>query len=195
MTTTEWKLSELLAVKSFNLTTSGNPATINSLKGEATQFNGIDDGVFIDANPISGLSQFTVEMIIYPESGGQFEQRFLHCGFSQSDRMLLELRSTDDKQWYFDAFIATGESSLALIDKEKLHPSDEWHHVAFVIDNGNISSYVNGIKEVEGKMNLTPIQGGQTSLGVRQNKISWFKGTIYSLKITPAVLQPEQFSK
>jgi len=195
MAATEWKLSELLAVKPFNLTTSGNPLKIISSKREVIQFNGIDDGIFIDNNPISGLSQFTVEMIFYPESGGQFEQRFLHCGFPQSDRLLLELRSTDEKQWYLDAFILTGESSMALIDKDKLHPSDEWHHVAFVIDNGNISSYVNGIKECEGKMNLTPRQGGQTSFGARQNKISWFKGAIDRLKITPAVLQPDQFLK
>jgi hypothetical protein len=195
MTTTEWKISEVFSTKSFNLTTSGNPLKKSSPKGEVIQFNGIDDGIFINDNPISGLSQFTVEMIFYPESGGQFEQRFLHCGHSQSDRLLLELRSTEDKQWYFDAFISTGESSLALIDKEKLHPSDEWHHVAFVIDNGKISSFVNGIKECEGEMNLTPMRGGQTSFGVRQNKISWFKGAIERLKITPAVLQPEQFLK
>lgn len=195
MNITEWKLSEILEQKKFGLTTTGNPKLIDSPYGKAVRFDGIEDGIFIDTNPLIGLNSFTVEMIFYPESGGEFEQRFLHCGLTQSDRLLLELRSTEDKNWYFDSFIATGESSQVLIDKEKLHASDEWHHVAFVIDNGNLTSYVNGVKELTGKMELTPFQNGQTSFGVRQNKISWFKGTIYSLKVTPSVLTPDKFTK
>jgi hypothetical protein len=44
--------------------------------------------------PLAGLEQFTVEMIYNPYSGGNFEQRFLHCGEANGDRLLLELRST-----------------------------------------------------------------------------------------------------
>lgn len=195
MKITEWKLSEIFEQKQFGLTFSGNPKLIDSPYGNAVRFDGKEDGIFIEANPLIGLNSFTVEMIFFPESGGEFEQRFLHCGLTQSDRLLLELRSTEDKSWYFDAFIATGESSHVLIDKEKLHKSDEWHHVAFVIDNGNLTSYVDGVIELTGKMELNPFTSGQTSFGVRQNKISWFKGAIYSLKVTPSALTPENFMK
>ena len=144
---------------------------------------------------LTGLEKFTVEAILQPKSGGQFEQRFLHFGLVTEDRMLLELRSTEERQWYFDAFIATGQSSLVLIDKEKLHPSDHWQHTAFVIDSGKLTSYVNGVKELEGTTTVTPMKAGQTSIGVRQNKISWFKGSIYSIKVTPEALIPERFTK
>ena len=195
METVEWKISELLETKSFGLTTSGNPAIVDSPYGKAVRFNGVDDGIFLNTNPIIGLDKFTIEAIFLPESGGQFEQRFLHFGLVTEDRMLLELRSTEEKHWYFDAFIATGQSSLVLIDKEKLHPSDTWQHTAFIIDGGNLTSYVNGVKELKGKTSVTPMKSGQASIGVRQNKISWFKGSIYSIKVTPEALTPERFTK
>ncbi len=132
-------------------------------------------------------------MLFNPGSGGQFEQRFLHCGLVQSDRLLLELRCTEQNQWYFDAFLATGESSLTLADKDKLHPSDNWYHAAFVIDNGNLISYINGNKELEEKMDFIPMKEGVTSFGMRQNQISWFKGMIYNLRITDTALKQDQF--
>ncbi len=195
MKTIEWKISGLLESKNFGLTLSGNPAIVDSPYGKAVNFNGMNDGIFLNVNPILGLEQFTVEAIFKPESGGQFEQRFLHLGLMQEDRLLLEIRATEEKQWYYDAFIATGKSSLALVDKEKLHPLDNWHHVAFVINKGYLVSYVNGIEELNGKTDITPMKSGQASIGVRQNKISWFRGAIYNIKITPTALSPGNFSR
>jgi len=40
---------------------------------------------------------------------------------------------------------------------------------------------------------MTPIQTGQSSIGVRQNKVSWFKGAIYQLRISPEALSPNDF--
>jgi len=191
----EWKISEILESKGLGLTLAGNPAIIDSPYGKAVHFNGIDDGMFLEVNPIIGVNNFTIEAVFHPDSGGSFEQRFLHLGMDKEDRLLLETRTTESNQWYFDAYIATGASSSPLVDKEKLHPADKWHHVAFVIDDGNLTSYVNGIKELTNKTVLTPMQSGRTSIGVRQNKINWFKGSIYNIRITHAALAPEQFTK
>jgi hypothetical protein len=141
------------------------------------------------------MNQFTIEAIFHPESGGSFEQRFLHLGMDKEDRLLLETRTTENNLWYLDAFIATGAAANPLFDKENCIRSIDGHHVAFVIDNGYLTSYVDGIREMADKTVLTPMQGGRTSIGVRQNKISWFKGSIYSIKITDTVLAPEQFTK
>ena len=41
-----------------------------------------------------------------------------------------------------------------------------------------------------------PIIGeGFTSVGVRQNKVNWFKGDIYKLRFTPKALKPSEFLK
>lgn len=54
-------------------------------------------------------SHFTIEVIIQPASGGNFVQRFLHCGEVQGDRVMFELRSTLTN-WHFNAFIKAGDS-------------------------------------------------------------------------------------
>jgi hypothetical protein len=195
MAASEWKFGELFDLKKFDMTVDGYPQIVDSKYGKAIRFNGIDDGIIFHNNPLIGYNQFTIEMIFYPESGGQFEQRFLHCGSVQGDRLLFELRSTENNQWYFDAFLASGELSMPLIDKEKLHPSDEWYHAAFVVDRGKLTSYINGEKELEGEINFDKFNDGATSIGMRQNKISWFKGMIYNLRVTDAVLQPDHFTK
>jgi hypothetical protein len=52
---------------------------------------------------------------------------------------------------------------------------------------------VNGKRELEGKIDSSVVNGGSTSIGVRQNKLNWFKGSIYEIRITPSALQPSSF--
>jgi hypothetical protein len=156
------------------------------------RFNGTDDGIFVEAMPISGLEQFTIEVILRPESGGNFEQRFLHIGEVNGDRVLFELRSIPEG-WYLDGYIRNGDQQCTLIDPKRVYPSDAWYHTAYVVDHGNISTWVNGKKELEGKIDLTPLKTGKTSIGVRQNEVSWFRGTIYKIRITPKALPPDKF--
>ncbi len=191
---TEWILSDFLENAQKGITVTGNPETVKYRNKKAVAFNGTDDAIFLEEMPLAGLEQFTVEMIYNPYSGGNFEQRFLHCGEANGDRLLLELRSTPGG-WYFDAFIKIGENGVTLIEPALLHPHDQWYHVAYVIDKGRLETWINGKKELEGYMALTPVNSGQTSIGVRQNKVSWFKGAIYKIRITPQALGPEKFMK
>lgn len=191
-TTTEWQLSNFVSTKTLSVQILGSPQVISCKYGNALHFNGIDDGIFLDQMPLTGLSQFTIEVLFYPESGGNFEQRFFHCGEVRGDRVLLELRSTS-KDWYFDAFINSGEQKKTLIDSTRLHPLDQWYNVAYVVDHGKLTTYINGKKELEGQIALTPLETGKTSLGVRQNRQSWFKGMIYKIRITPKALNANEF--
>jgi hypothetical protein len=142
--------------------------------------------------PLTGLDQFTIELIFQPASGGNFEQRFMHLGEVQGDRVLLELRSTE-AGWYFDGFIKVGEQNCTLIDPQLLHPLDQWYHVAYVVDKGKLATFVNGKKELEGNIVMAPVKGDKTSIGVRQNGVSWFKGAIYKIRITNEALTPGNF--
>jgi hypothetical protein len=189
---TEWILAKMILKMPEDMKLRGLPEILKCKYGKAVAFNGSTDGVFLEKMPLTDLQQFTIEMIIQPQSGGNFEQRFLHCGEIQGDRVLLELRSTPT-DWYFDAFVATGEQKCTLIDPNLLHPLDQWYHLAYVIDNGKLETYVNGKKELEGNIVLTPLKGGRTSIGVRQNEVSWFRGAIYSIRFTGKALAPEDF--
>lgn len=189
---TEWVLSNLISTKTEGISIAGNPQFVDCKYGKAVLFNGSTDGLFLDQMPLEGLKQFAIEVIMRPESGGNFEQRFFHCGEIRGNRVLLELRSTQT-DWYFDAFINSGDQKKTLIEPTLIHPLDQWYHVAFVIANGKQETYINQIKEFESQIEIAPLQGGKTSIGVRQNEQSWFKGAIYKIRITPEALKPDSF--
>ena len=189
---TEWVLSEIKASAPAGTRISGTPEVIDCKYGKALLFDGSGDGIFLDRMPLEGLEQFTIEAIICPMSGGNPEQRFLHLGEISGNRVLLELRSTS-AGWYFDAYIKSENQQKTLVDPNLLHPSDQWYHVAFVISHGKQETYINGKKELESQIETVAMHGGKTSIGVRQNEQSWFKGAIYKIRISPEALSPERF--
>lgn len=189
---TEWILSNLILSKTEGIRIAGNPQIIDCKYGKALLFNGSTDGIFMDQMPLDGLKKFTVEVIFRPESGGNFEQRFFHCGEVKGDRVLLELRA-NPTDWYFDAFITSGDQKKTLIEPKLVHPLDQWYHLAFVIANGKQETYINGIKELESQIEIAPLHGGKTSIGVRLNEQSWFKGAISKIRISPRALSPQKF--
>ncbi|MEZ4883991.1 MAG: pectinesterase family protein [Chitinophagales bacterium] len=190
--TTDWLIASFLNTKSSDIQISGNPQIVHAPDGEAVYFDGIDDAIFLDTMPLKSLEEFTVEMIFNPAKNAPFEQRILHIGEISEDRMLLEIRAVDD-HWYFDGFAASGTNKKALIDEKLIHPLGEWYHVAFVVTPNSLTTYVNGIRELQEPYSFNPIESGQSSIGVRLNKLSWFKGSIYKIRITPKQLTNEDF--
>lgn len=176
-----------------NVTLVGNPMEIDSPYGSAVQFDGKDDAIFIDEMPLKDLTEITIEMIIRFDSGGSHEQRYFHTGTVKKDRLLMEMRSNADT-WYLDGMFESRKKWVVLMSPELTHPLDEWYHIAFTVKNGEQATFVNGQKELEGDVDFAPLKKGKTSIGVRQNKISWFKGAIYSIRITDKVLDPDEFN-
>ncbi|HEY6142068.1 MAG TPA: LamG-like jellyroll fold domain-containing protein [Flavobacterium sp.] len=193
-TNTEWVLANLLREKPAGIQINGNPQVVTSPYGEAVSFDGIDDAIFLNEMPLQSLQEFTVEMIFKPENNAPFEQRILHIGEIMGDRMLLEIRAVGTN-WYFDGFAGSGTNKKALINEKLIHPLGEWYHVAFVVTPKSLTTYVNGKQELQEEFSFLPIQTGQTSFGVRQNKVSWFKGIVYKIRITPKQTKTEDFMK
>ena len=189
---TQWLLASMLNEKSNDIEIIGNPQIVKSPYGDSVLFNGIDTGLFLNRMPLNSLKEFTVEMIFNPAINSPFEQRILHFGEISGDRMLLEIRAKDTN-WYFDGFVASGENKLALIDEKLIHPLGQWYHVAFVVTANSLTTYVNGKQELQEAYSFKPIKQGKTSIGVRLNQVSWFKGSIYKIRITPKELKSEEF--
>ncbi len=188
----QWQLSDFLDHKSDQVEINGNPQIVSSPYGKAVYFDGVDDAIFLNENPLETFKEFTIEMIFNPADDGNFEQRMVHMGEVSNDRMLLELRAKHG-QWYFDGFSASKGNKRALIDSTLTHPLGAWHHVAFSVTSNSLTTYVNGKKELHENYTFQPIETGKTSLGVRLNKRSWFKGSIYKVKITPKKITPIDF--
>ena len=189
----ECRLSDLKIGKE-GLLINGNPKIITSQYGEAVYFDGQSDGFFLTENPLNNLKCFTVEALICPDLDGPEEQRFLHIGDINGDRLLVETRVTKDGHWFLDTYIQSGQSQKTLIDPKLIHPIGRWYHVAMTLDkNGQMTNYINGKMEIRGQVDFKPVNSGEMSIGVRRNKVSWYKGSIYKIRISPEVLKTEDF--
>ena len=106
--------------------------------------------------------------------------------------MLFEIRLADDR-WFLDTFIKSGDGNYTLYAEKSTHPVGPWYHAAVVVDGTTMRHYVNGQEELSTPIKFEPQKTGRTSIGVRINKVSWFKGTVRQIRITPAVVLPRDF--
>ena len=128
-----------------------------------------------------------------PDRGGAPEQRFFHLQEDGNDnRMLFEIRVIGD-QWCLDSFAKSGAGSKALLDRAKLHPLGAWYHVAAVYDGRTFSNYVDGVLEGSAEVHLLPQKAGRSSIGVRINKVYYFKGAVLMARMTPRALPVAEF--
>lgn len=189
-----WQLDNLESIGGHAVTVSGNPRVIDTPAGKAIEFDGIDDGVFLEVHPLAGTGAFTVEVVFLPASGGAPEQRFFHMQEAASEsRVMFETRLVDNERWFLDTFIKSGDQDVVLYAEEHQHSLDAWQHAAIVVDGQSMRHYVNGQLELSEPLDYAPQHAGRTSLGVRLNRVHWFKGAIRTLRFTPRVLPPEDF--
>jgi hypothetical protein len=98
-------------------------------------------------------------------------------------------------RWSLDAFVNTPAGSKALLDRNLLHPLGAWYHVAMVYDGTEFRSYVNGALQGKVTVGFTPEGKGHTSVGVRINRVNYFKGAVRATRLTRRALKPEEFIK
>ena len=75
------------------------------------------------------------------------------------------------------------------------HPLAAWYHVAMVYDGKELKSYVNGALEGTGPLQFSPQGAGHSSVGVRINRMYYFKGAVRQARFTPRALPPREFMK
>ncbi len=184
-----WPIDSLSSIGGHPVSVVGSPRVVTTPFGRVVEFDGKGDGLFLDVNPIAGLQRFTVEALIEPAPDGPAEQRFLHFAEDGSEnRAMLETRILPGGTWCLDTFLRHDPASLTLIDRSRTHPASAWHTVALVYDGEKMSHFVDGVRDAEGAVAFAPIGPGRTAIGVRQNKVSWFKGKIGLVRVTPEAL-------
>jgi hypothetical protein len=189
-----WELDNLEEIGGHKVTVKGEPKVIDTPQGKAIEFDGVDDGIWLDVHPLAGMTEFTVEVIFQPYAKGQTEQRFFMMQeLDTTERVMFETRLTDDNLWYIDTFIQTGNTNntmLAIGDKHEIGP---WYHAAIVVDGKTFKHYVNGKMELGKEVNFLPQKPGRTSLGVRMNEVYHYKGAIRKARFTPRAMKPSEF--
>lgn len=195
---TVWIFDRLQNIGGNQTTVFGAPKVIDSPVGKSVEFDGVRDALFIDNHPLAGAATFTFEAIFRPD-GGQREQRWFHLseqdphtGADTDNRMLFEIRVIGDK-WFLDSYTQSGTENKALMNRNALHPLGAWYHVASVYDGNEFRNYVNGVQEGAAELHLAPHGPGHASVGVRINKVFYFKGAVHMARFTPRALSPAEF--
>lgn len=189
-----WKLDNLETVGGNRVELFGEPKLIETPRGRAVEFDGVDDGLLLEVHPLAGFEQFTAEVIFRPAAEGPKEQRFFHMQAADSeDRVMFETRLTSSGEWFLDTYIKSGEAGATLYAEDHRHPIGPWYHAALVVDGKEMRHYVNGKLELSQPLPFKPQSPGRTSLGVRQNRVHWYKGAIREARFTPRVLGAKEF--
>ena len=196
-----WIFDRIANIGGLPTTVLGHPRVIDTPLGKAVEFNGIDDALFIGEHPLAGAGTFTFEATFRPDPGGAPEQRWFHLseqdpatGKDTDTRLLFETRLIGDN-WCLDAFVDTPAGNKALLDRNQLHPLGAWYHVAMVYDGAEFRSYVNGALQGKAVVPFMPEGKGRASVGVRINRVNYFKGAVREARFTRRALQPEEFFK
>jgi acetyl esterase/lipase len=178
-----WRVDNLTRIGGHPVTVIGEPRVVRTEIGAAVEFNGSGDGLLIEANPLAAVPQFTIDVVFQPAADGQEEQRFLHFEESVTgNRALVELRMNAGGSWSLDTYLRSGEAGLTLLDRNVTHAASRWHVATLTYDGKTMVQYVDGVRELSGETLFAPLKDGRTSIGVRQNRVSWFKGRIHSIR-------------
>ena len=195
-----WKFDRLDNIGGVTTHVEGHPQLVATPAGKAVTFNGVDDALIIDRHPLAGATTFTIEAVFRPD-GGAFEQRWLHLAEfdaasndAQSPRTLFEIRVVENK-WYLDAFTTGPGYNQALVVPEKTFPVGRWYRVEQTYDGKVYRSYVNGVLQAEEAFAFKPHGPGRSSVGMRINRVSYYKGAVLEARFTPRALTPEEFIK
>lgn len=194
-----WTFDRLTQIGGHPTTALGNPRVIETPLGKAVEFDGVDDALVIDVHPLAGAAAFTWEAIFRPD-GGNAEQRWFHleqnaaAGAPANNRMLFEIRVIDG-QWCLDAFVRSGEAGQTLLNRRNLHPLARWYHVAAVYDGREFRSYVDGVLDGAAEVRFAPQGAGRSSVGMRMNRVHYFKGAVRMARFTRRALAPADFLK
>lgn len=189
--TTHWKLDNLRSVGGHAVTLVGAPRLIDSPWGPAAYFGGEGDAMLLDVHPLAGAERFRIDAWFRPD-GGPFEQRWLHLeadgapglpAGTGTTRMLFEIRVAEAR-WYLDAFVAGEGYKQAMIDPARSFPLGRWYHVTQSFDGRTYRSFVNGQLQVARDIAFMPQGPGRTSLGMRMNRVSFFRGAISHLRFS-----------
>jgi hypothetical protein len=190
-----WRIDSTESIGGHSPQVLGAPVVIGSGDDLAVEFDGEGDGLELPLHPLAGAGEFTVEVVFRPDAGGPREQRFLHLQQDGSkDRVLLEIRVTGGgERWFLDTFVKSNDESTTLFARTHEHPMGPWYHAALVVDEERMQHYVDGELELSRPIEFQPQGEGRTSIGVRINRVSWFKGAIREVRFTRRALDPAEF--
>jgi hypothetical protein len=191
---TSWKFTNLNSLGECAINPEGNPTLITINNDTAWYFDGTDDRVVVDTNPLIGLNEFTFEVVFRIDEGGVSEQKFIHLQANPDIRILFEIEFKENGRWYMENFIkAENGESIHLMDSTIDYPVNRWYHAAIVYKNNEFKQYINyNTLDIE-NLSWTPPTDGSVSVGSRMNQVNYFTGAVREIRFADMALDSSEF--
>jgi Concanavalin A-like lectin/glucanases superfamily len=174
-----WRLEGGGQVGGFAPLAWGSPQPV---AGGGLRFDGRGDGLVVPADPLQGWPAFTVAVLFRPDAAGPAAQRFLHVEDARGERLTVELRLEKGGCWCLDTFLHSDLGHRTLRDPRLLHRAGRWAWAELTYDGRVMRSYVDGRPELSGAVPFPPMAAGRSAIGVRLNRVFWFRGEIRELR-------------
>ena len=110
-------------------------------------------------------------------------------GADTDNRMLFEIRVVGDK-WFLDSYNQSGAANKALMNREARAPAGRLVPRRVGVRRQGIQQLRDGVREGRGEPQLAPHGPGHASVGVRINKVFYFKGAVRLARFTRRALPP-----
>ncbi|MFB6319735.1 LamG-like jellyroll fold domain-containing protein [Saccharicrinis sp. FJH54] len=191
-----WNLDNLTSSGDFTFTTEGDPEIIPVNDDFAMLFDGTEDRIVVESNPLIGMDEFTLEVIFRIDKGGISEQKFLHLQANPDIRILFEIEFVNDSMWYLENYIQSGSGeseNVHLINPEKLHPAGRWYHAALVYSNKTFKQFINYQLENSGMLHWVTPEDGAVSVGARMNQVNYMTGAVREIRFADEALDSSHF--
>ena len=180
--TETWRVDNTTRIFGHDVFAIGAPRRHEEAGVTVLDFDGAKDGVLVPVIPFAREREFTIEILFKPAADGPAEQRFFHAQDGAGRRALIETRLDGKGGWWLDTYIETVGRGVTLVDPARVHPAGRWYWAALRYDGKTMAHFVNGRKEREEAASFERFDAGQISLGVRQNRVYWFKGSIQEVR-------------
>jgi len=121
-----WQLKSLKKIGGHRVEVFGDPKVVKTEIGKAIKFDGIDDRLLVDYNPIGDAKEFTAEVIFKADPAYDIsnQPRFIHFqdpNDTLEKRVMIELRLTPANEWYLDGYMLTDAGERTLQNKKLTH--------------------------------------------------------------------------
>jgi hypothetical protein len=193
----DWRLDNLSTLGDQPLLQVDKPSIVQTPSGAAVCFDGKNDGLVRGSNPLTGLSQFTLQIFFRSDQDNLQEMHLLHIEEPENirHRFILETRSIKAGTWYPRVFIRWDDLATEIDQPTNSLSKGDWYWVAFSYDGVTARLFVNGEETVSKQASWGPIGDAPLSLGMRLNKQGFFPGCFAQLIVTSTALPAAELHK
>jgi hypothetical protein len=189
-----WVIDNTTKIGGFTTTVMGTPTVTAMSTGTAVCFDGNQDGLLLNTNPIQGMQRFTIEALVFPEFTGTADTRIIQITDTNNLRLVMGMRSDPAGNWHALVTSSGGGPATTIENTSNPHPSNQWYWLTVTYDGQAARVYVNGVLESSRNLTFGPMAAGSASLATRPNGQN-FPGCMRDMKFFASALPAAQLDK